>query len=135
MPAHTAEAHIGVKTLSDGTVLSRIDRSMNNEADRLAKAAAMSGRVPAWVRAAVVGELGRLEAIARWIGQATAIANSWKLEDGRIVRDSAPPTGRLRRKQPHAKRKASAPEPLLVRGLPGCGRWQALLQRVRAKAL
>ena len=50
MPAHTSEADVGNKRLSDGIALTATDRATNGKADKHAKAAAQKVRVPAELR-------------------------------------------------------------------------------------
>ncbi len=74
--------------MSDGSSLTATDRSANAEADRLAKAAARSVRVPAGVRRRIDSACECARQLAKWIGQATAAASS--LLGGGILRDSKP---------------------------------------------
>ena len=50
MPAHTTEANVGVKKLSNGTALTAIDRKTNDRADEQAKLATQAVRAPAAIR-------------------------------------------------------------------------------------
>jgi hypothetical protein len=102
MPAHTAERDVGVATLSDGSLLSAIDRAGNDEADRLAKAAAAGSRVPSGCRDAVRDLAGRVTRQARWVGQVTRAANHFRVpgptegDEGSYRRDSTARDARVR---------------------------------------
>ena len=134
MPAHTSTEDIGKKRLSTGELLNGIDRQANAEADRLAKAAALGERTTDSMRACILGADARLTAIARWIGQCTALAHNFKLPDGTTVRDSAPRPVASRRQHREVNPKPKE-EPTRVLGeLPMCARWAALQARVLAKS-
>ncbi len=90
MPAHTKADDVGRLLLSNGQPLTCIDRQTNAEADRLAKAVATSSRVPASVRGRIDRAIARACQLAKWIGQATALASKFLLPGGRYGRDSAP---------------------------------------------
>ena len=139
MPAHTSGAQVGCLRLSNGELLTRTDRLSNDEADKLAKAAAREGRVPLVIREGIQRELERLTAIATWVGQATALANEFKVDGVKgALRDSAPrEKARQRRsgKSPKGKPvRTPSPVPLVDRGLPQCARWHALRERLLAKS-
>ena len=76
MPAHTSEADVGRLVLSDGSLLTALDRRCNDRADTLAKEAARSHRLPVALRQEVKvrGELA--EWAARSLAIATHVANN-----------------------------------------------------------
>ena len=90
MPAHTGPSHIGTATLSDGSLMTRIDQSANDLADKLAKSAALEFRVPLQVRSRIAADQVLARQLAMWIGQATAMASAYPSPDGKLVRDSRP---------------------------------------------
>ena len=90
MPAHTKADDVGVLLLSNGVALSATDRMGNGEADRLAKDAAEAVRVPPAVRAHIAGASALAKQLAKWIGQVTAAASSFRCSAGRVMRDSLP---------------------------------------------
>ena len=90
MPAHTGPSHIGIATLSDGSLMTRIDQSANDLADKLAKSAALEFRVPLQVRSRIAADQVLACQLAMWIGQATAMASAYPSPDGKLVRDSRP---------------------------------------------
>lgn len=99
MPAHTAVHDVGNKERSDGLKLTAVDREANGEADRLAKLAASADRVVFSMRKRIDDTANKVEAIARWVGQATTLANSYSMPDGTVHRDCAP--------RPHAARRGA----------------------------
>jgi hypothetical protein len=97
MPAHTSEADVGVLALSNGDLLTTVDRMGNAEADRLAKLAARSMRVPDDIRSTIVRAAERVTVHATWVGVATAAAGEMPLlEGGAMARDSFPAPRRVR---------------------------------------
>ena len=133
MPAHTLSSDVGSKVLSDGSLLTHEDRDTNAEADKLAKEAAATCRAADNVREKLVEEYDRTAAIARWIGEIAVIASETVGQDGGRLRDAAPPSGRRPNPRPRRSEAQRIPPPLAERGLPHNPRWQALLQRVRAR--
>ena len=112
MPAHTTAADVGRLRLSSGILLSAVDRMANAEADRLAKLAAASVRVPQRVRRLMDAAAARSQQLALWIGRATATAAghglpSWRGRDAR--HDPRPPRG------PPRPRPATRREPVQQR--------------------
>ena len=71
MPAHTSLADVGRAVLSNGSLLTVIDRTMNDRADCLAKRAVEAHRVPRLIRQQIKAEDERTTNLARWIGQVT----------------------------------------------------------------
>ena len=71
MPAHTKDDDVGRLLLSDGSLLTEVDRLGNAEADRLAKLGAQSHRVPKAVRECIKEHHQLVERTARWIARAT----------------------------------------------------------------
>jgi len=82
MPAHTAVHDVGVLRLSNGDSLTQLDRFGNGEADKWAKAAARGDRVPREIRDSIIGMGELVTDTARWIGQATAAAQQFTLDNG-----------------------------------------------------
>ena len=72
MPAHTGADDVGVLLLSNGDPLTKLDRQMNAEADRLAKLAAGPTRVPSPVRTRIDGACALVRQLAMWIGRANS---------------------------------------------------------------
>jgi hypothetical protein len=110
MPAHCAAEHEGLKSLSNGQLLSRRHRTGNAAVDGFAKEIAKEDAPPQWQMKAVADATDRLTAIARWIGQSGAYANHFPLPDhlrtetSKYIRDSE---GFRRAKKPRpSKRKA-----------------------------
>ena len=83
VPAHTSASDVGVRIKGDGTVLSELDRSMNEYVDTLAKQEAKQDRVCEGRRKAVMSRAERLTAIATWLGTCTVAANAWPQPRGR----------------------------------------------------
>ena len=76
MPAHTVAADVGQRQLSNGVPLSAHDRLGNETADKLAKAAVETHRVPAAIRAAVATQEAEVTAMAWWVARVTFAANA-----------------------------------------------------------
>ena len=75
MPAHTGKGDVGRARLSNGALLTDIDRDMNENSDRLAKAAILAHRVPKQVRDSIRAREESVGHLAKWIGQANFLAN------------------------------------------------------------
>ena len=71
MPAHTTEACIGVKKLSDGKVLTIHDRKANDRADEQAKLATQAVRVPPAIRQDFDAYAQNVKDASIWLGMAT----------------------------------------------------------------
>ena len=135
MPAHCATSAVGVKVLSDGTRLSQIDLQSNELLDGLAKSAAQADRLPEADRKLVQKTWIRITAIARWIGQATVLANEFPHTDASgkrlYIRDSeAKP---VRRMQQARAKVATVAQVSVSHGLFRCTRLDAMHGRVLAK--
>ena len=135
MPAHCTTSAVGVKTLSDGTRLSQIDLQSNELVDGLAKSAAQADRLPEADRKRVQKTWIHITAIARWIGQATVLANEFPHTDAsgkrRYIRDSeAKP---FRRMQQARAKVATVAQTSVSHGLFRCTRLDAMHGRVLAK--
>ena len=109
IPAHTAAADVGCRLLSNGFLLSDIDRVANAEADRLAKRAVEAHRVPKTIRDAIARQEDDVDAMARWLARITLAANSWG--DAK-ARDSVDAPSRRRAERRQCKRARPPPEPL-----------------------
>ena len=120
MPSHTSAEEIGVTMLSDGTVLTAHDRRGNEEADRLAKMAAMWHRVPESVRRRMAADMEIAVQLRRWIGQAIAVAGNFAAPDGTIWRDSKPADRRVLHKREWNTKRGLVP-PLNQRCCQGRG--------------
>ena len=77
MPAHCTTEQIGKKRLGNGAALTATDHAANALVDELAKRAAAQDRLSDWARRGVVNLASRLESVAKWLGQATVLANEW----------------------------------------------------------
>ena len=77
MPAHCSSPHAGCKELSDGSLLTEADIKANAYVDLLAKEGANADRLCARDRKWVSDTAEKVIAVARWIGQATVLANAW----------------------------------------------------------
>ena len=135
-----------MRSLSDGSLLTDVDKQGNDFVDELAKSAAKLDRLPAsqteWVR----DQWDLVTAVATWIGQATVLANSWpapeghrgaaskvKLRDNEGCRLPIAATrvgGNGRRLQPQS---TPSPSKRALGDLSGCERWEAIRRRVLAK--
>ena len=127
MPSHTIATDVGVKTLSNGVLLSSADRFGNGEANRLAKLAAAVDRVPLHIWKSIADALDLAKQLCRWVGQATAMAGEFAAADGSVWHDSKPaerrprpPRGEGRRPRPAAAAAQPAVPPLV--------RWASALQ-------
>ena len=94
MQAHTRAADVGRLRLSNGALLTTADRSGNEAADLLAKAAAVEHRVPPAARGQVASALLLSWQLALLIMQITTIAGALVTPDGTVLRDSDPGDGR-----------------------------------------
>ena len=104
MPAHTSEADVGRACLGDGSRLTAFDRKGNSEADRLAKLAVQTHRVPKAVRV-LVKEQGRLiEHTARWVAWATWAASHQSVRPSRDTEASRAVAAAARRQRAQARR-------------------------------
>eukprot|EP00973_Karenia_brevis_P051480 7148128-Karenia_brevis.AAC.1 len=81
MPAHCSSAHIGVRQLSNGDTLTAVDHKANALVDELAKRAAMHDRLSDSARHGVVDQAMRVTSVAKWLGQATVLANEWPVPE------------------------------------------------------
>ena len=102
MPAHTRPEDVGVKLLSDLSLLSHGDREHNDTADSLAKAAVEEHRAHADLRRKVKEQLKEVEDVARWVGMITYSANNWNSEPKRDTEASAARAAAARRAKNHA---------------------------------
>ena len=85
MPAHTSEADVGIKKLSDGSRLTAIDRKLNGKADEQAKIAAESVRAPLTVRQDHDCYMQNIEDASIWLGMVTWMAGNLQ---GAVKRDT-----------------------------------------------
>lgn len=85
MPAHTTEASIGTKKLSDGSVLTATDRKTNGRADEQAKIAAEAVRAPPEMRQDLDDYWQNIEDASIWLGMVTWMAGNMQ---GPVKRDS-----------------------------------------------
>ena len=76
MPAHTTEASVGVKKLSDGSALTAIDRKTNDRADEQAKLATQAVRAPAGIRQDYDDYFQNIECAGIWLGLVTWLAGN-----------------------------------------------------------
>ena len=76
MPAHTTEACIDVKRLSNGSVLTINDRKANDRADGQAKMAANASRVPPEARQDFDNYIQNVEDASIWLGLATWLSGN-----------------------------------------------------------
>ena len=79
MPAHCSAQMVGVKKLSDGTLMTETDRSGNALVDKLAKQAAAWDQVSKAKRNFINEQSLLLSCIAQWIGQSCVLANHFPL--------------------------------------------------------
>ena len=81
MPAHLKAADLkhAMATKSDGSLVTKVDNSANDLADRLAKRAVEAHRVPQGEVQAWKTEMAKVKTRAKWIGVATFEANSSKV--------------------------------------------------------
>jgi len=107
MPAHTSLADIGRKRLSNGEMLTGIDRRANDIADHLAKAAVSEHRVPPAVRKIVQDQEKQVTEMAWWVARVTVAANSW---GSQALRDSDSAPRRGGRAQKRCKRSTRKQE-------------------------
>ena len=84
MPAHTTEASVGVKKLSDGTALTAIDRKTNDRVDEQAKIATRAVRAPAELRQDCDVYSQNIEDAGIWLGMVTWLAGNLQ---GAVKRD------------------------------------------------
>ena len=122
MPAHTAVHDVGVRCLSDGSLLTWHDRLGNSMADELAKAAALAHRVPARVRQSIREEEELVDGTARWLAHVTLLANAQPAPDGAPIvplRDSAASrqAANVAKSARLAARAAAGSRPRLARAL------------------
>ena len=105
MPAHLSSGAAGTRRLSNGEVVAAADIAGNAYVDALAKSVAQEQRVGEDGRRKIRNLFMRIEAVARWIGQATYLANHFPRPDG----DSA--SGSLRDSEgvPKHKRRSAPP--------------------------
>ena len=101
MPAHCSSSAVGTQYLSNGELLSDIDLFTNDHVDSLAKGAARRHAPTAAERKHVVEVSKLVEDVAKWIAQATVLANHFPFTDSEgkktFLRDS---DARKRRSQP-----------------------------------
>ena len=132
MPAHCSLAQVGCKQLSDGSFVTETDITANALVDTLAKRAASADRVCMKTRKWVADTAKRGSAVAKWLGQATALANAWPAppvpggrssSSAKTLRDSDPLPRRLysgTQSSPKTDGQALAPaarmDPLVPRG-------------------
>ncbi len=76
MPAHCTAASLGVKRLGDGSPLTRRDLDGNAYVDKLAKSVAYAARLPVSDKRRVATTWAKVEAVERWLGQVTVMANN-----------------------------------------------------------
>ena len=142
MPAHCTQSDIGHKFLSDGTMMQDMDVVANAFVDRHAKSIARQDGVPPQVKQRIAHRWARVTAIAKWIGQCTVLAGEVPGpvpdEKGKFskIRDTEGQHARKVRPPPKACLPQTRPErvPSVVGQLPLCPRWEAVRQRVAARA-
>ena len=133
MPAHLSSGAAGSRRLSNGEVLAAGDIAGNAYVDALAKSVAQEQRITDAERRRIRNFFIRVEAVAKWIGQATYLANHFPRPDG----DSAPGSLRDSEGVPKHKRRSAPPAGTLggkrllplkrPRGdLSACARWCAV---------
>ncbi len=145
MPAHCSPHHVGVKALSDGSRLSRVDLRANALVDMWAKQAAASQCLSVAERRRITDAGVQLTAVAKWIGLCGVTANHFPLGAAgggtkvEYARDadtvprrkltkhaSTPATPAKRKRQP-------SPTPSVLGDLSACPRWAALRARVLSR--
>lgn len=77
MPSHTTEVSVGVAELGDGTKLTVLGRRGNDQADTLAKKAALTHRAPEGIRLGLQQQKQLINETVRWIGLANYEANNY----------------------------------------------------------
>ena len=77
MPSHTTDSSVGVAELGDGAKLTMLDRRSNDQADVLAKKAALTHRVPERIRVRLQLHRQVINETVRWIGQVNYEANKF----------------------------------------------------------
>jgi hypothetical protein len=138
MPAHCTHAQVGIRTLSDGSLLTEGDVDANAFVDGLAKEAARADRVPAPQRSAVRALGRKLTAIAKWIGQVTVRAGSFPdpswagVGKQGTIRDTSAVSTRAFGRKPARIVPIVASHPVHEFGS-ACPRWVAVRQRIAAK--
>jgi hypothetical protein len=144
MPAHCTESHVGKRQLSNGEYLTAADLKGNALVDALAKEAARENRLPSEQRNQVRSLTELVDAVARWIGQVTKLANSlpdptW---DGsgkqKLLRDSEgmramPGSQRRQSCKPVCSESMRQQPGTQLSDLSSHPRWAALRQRIAAK--
>ena len=75
MPAHCSDEAVGSKHKGDGTPITLLDIKGNREADRLAKLAAETHRVPEAIRDKLAYQSALITDTVEWIGRAAHLAN------------------------------------------------------------
>ena len=112
MPAHTGADDVGLLEKSDGSLLSAADRAANEQADKLAKAAAAASRVPEATRKEITNAATRVGAIARGLAQVLSAAAHFPVGPNHFVRDVAPlPRSRAAGGTDAAPRRRPPPPP------------------------
>ena len=140
MPAHCSAAQVGRKVLSNGQVMTEVDRDGNAYVDSRAKRAAMRDRVPVSDRLRVQRAGAKLTAIAKWIGRCTVHANHFPMgtcdQAGKplFCRDSEAKARKPAGTDKAKKRKAQGEVEKVPGDLSLCPRWEALRKRVLLKS-
>ena len=92
LPAHCNESAIGVRCLSDGTLLSGDDLKANDSVDRAAKARARTSPPSGSDLTMIIETSSLVLSIAEWIAQITVLANHYPFTNSEgtksILRDS-----------------------------------------------
>ena len=140
MPAHLSSDAAGSRRLSNGEVLTAGDITGNAYVDALAKSVAQEQRLTDAERRRIRNLFIRVEAVAKWIGQATYLANHFPRPDGDLapgsLRDSEGVPKHKRRSAPSAGAPSGTRLPPSERprgDLSACARWCAVRDRVAAR--
>ena len=121
MPAHCGEGAAGSKYKGDGSPLTISDIRGNQEADRLAKLAAESHRVPEAIRSKIACQAALISDTVKWIGRAAHLANNQDSAPHRDVDTTKAATAaakkhraaaRLNKPKPTKKKVATRPQAL-----------------------
>ena len=111
MPAHTTEADVGRARLSNGQLLTTVDRTANAAADSHAKQAAREVRVPLEVRRRVDKAALEVYYIAKWLGVVTARANGMPSTPERDAESTLARRRRTGEQRPRRVRARTPPPP------------------------
>ena len=142
MPAQCSSKLVGIRRLSDGTLLSERDRIGNGRVDDFAKQAAGRDKVPRSVLQLIMQHNLLLSAVAKWIGQVGVTANHFELpetgDNGKkvFIRDSEGMQSRQSKpRKPRVSKRSREEATVRIPGdLSQCPRWAALRRRIVDKA-